>query len=1287
MKSLRKVLHTIVVATAVVFTGLSDVTQAADLAISNVPLFLGGNIDPNIILSIDDSGSMDSEVLFRNNDGALWWHTGDKKFTGRDKNDNVSPGLLNFNKLGVADATWKKYTYLFPNGTGTGLRVYIDDANDHYAIPPLAQHAYTRSPAYNTAYFDPAVTYQAWIGYGATTFGQINPTSAPSDPIRAPTAYLNLTADVQKSGTNETFRMHNGDTIPAGTYFRDWVDNNWKSAAANIAITTARSVPIRYFPATFYLPAGTLLPAGYGYTGTVTTNGRGPAGEALNGYEIKPGHFSSLTEYNAAINNFANWFSYGRKRHLATRGGIGSAFEDITRTRVGSFAINNRTNVSMRDLDVSSERDTFYSTMYQYVGSGGTPNREALDHLGKQYMRNPGPITHACQQNFGIMFTDGYSNAWTGAGLGNVDGSMGAPFADTASNTMADIAMRYYTTNLRSDLAAGKVSVPTACSAANPAKWLDCNANPHQVTFGVVLGIPGEIFNVNMAQTSDPFTNNPTWPTSFTDRHPSAIDDLWHATINSRGLMLEAKRPSEIADTLGSVLQDIQGRAGSASSVALNSGSLQAGSRIYQARFDSNDWSGELLSIPILSDGTLGPQEWNAAQKLAAQAPDLGPDTRKIVTFKPLARTGAPFRWGALEVAQSTALNTNPSTGAPDLPTPRGSERLDYLRGKAVAGMRLRAKKLGDIVHSSPAYVGAPIFRYPDIWASGAPENGAAAPYSMFKSNNKTRKPLVFAGANDGMLHAFDASTGPAAGEEVFAYVPAAVYKNLNKLTNPTFTHRFFVDGAPTVGDAFFDGSWHTVLVGGLRAGGQAIYALDITAPPGSSDDETGIAAKVLWEFNDVEGVLPSDPDYGDKDLGDTFSEPNIVRLHNGEWAAVFGNGYNNTASDGLTTTSATGNAVLYIVNIKTGELIKKIDTGVGKAQDPKNTTAANQRPNGLATPAPIDINGDSIVDYIYAGDLFGNLWKFDVRSTNKNDWNVLGPSGGPLFVACAGTGTQCTTPGASNLRQPITTRPQVGRHPTKAEGFVVYFGTGKYFETGDNSPFGQTNQSFYGVWDENQSTPSTTLDRTKLLQQKILKEISQGFDTSTPPDGTDDDFFELRVTTDDPINWDTPAFHKGWYMDLINTGESPLDNEGERQVTDSILRDGRIIFTTLIPSPDPCDFGGTGWLMEIDAKDGSRLEFSPFDLNADGEFDGKDHVRLVDLDGDGVLDPVAPSGKKSEVGIPPTPGIVSDSSDPDSPPRELKYTSGSTGQIEVTIENPGSGNVGRRSWRELQLQ
>ncbi|MGH9891720.1 MAG: pilus assembly protein, partial [bacterium] len=685
---------------------------------------------------------------------------------------------------------------------------------------------------------------------------------------------------------------------------------------------------------------------------------------------------------------------------------------------------------------------------------------------------------------------------------------------DPTDGTLADVAMYYWNRDLRTSLAN---KVPT--NAADPAFW------QHMVSFTVGLGLSG---------TLDPATDLPalttgtkTWPMPFDGAAGENLDDLWHAAVNGRGDFFSASNPDEFAQGLSASLANISDRTGAASSIALNSTSLRAGSRVYQARFKSADWSGQLLSIPILSTGALGPEEWDAAQKLAGQDYDTG---RKIVTFKPSARTGAPFRWTGLEASQQIELEKNPATLLAD---GLGSQRLDYLRGKDVPGMRLRAKKLGDIVHSSPAFVGAPIFRYPDRWpdtgASAAPEN--AAPYSMFKSDNKTRKPLVYAGANDGMLHAFDADTGPTAGEEAFAYVPAAVYKNLNQLTNPTYAHRFFVDGAPTVGDAFFDGSWHTVLVGGLRAGGQAIYALDITDPPGSSDDETGIAAKVLWEFNDVEDPLASNPDYGDKDLGDTFSEPNIVRLHNGQWAAVFGNGYNNTKSDGLLTTSTTGNAVLYIVDIATGELIKKIDTGVGKAQDPKNTTAANQLPNGLATPAPIDANGDSIVDYIYAGDLFGNLWKFDVSSSNENSWQVLGPSGGPLFVACGGTGTQCTTAGASNLRQPITTRPQVGRHPTKANGFMVYFGTGKYIEGPDidAKPTGQTTQTFYGIWDENLSS-LTAFDRTKLLEQKIVKEISQGFDTSTPPDGTDDDFFDLRVTTDNPIDWDTPPSspHRG---------------------------------------------------------------------------------------------------------------------------------------------------------------
>ncbi len=1332
MKSLRKVLKSMVVASAVVFTGLSDVTRAADLSISSVPLFLGGNAAPNIMFTLDDSGSMQFEVL-------------PDELIYKDIYYTFPIGKTIYGGSATAFYRARNGTAITSDcGAGSGSLVpYV--CVPGYEDNNLYNYKY-RSVKNNKSYYNPDVTYTPWSQADGTTFyPNAVPTCAYQNPFDTTVGCRNLTAlniGATNTPTDSYAKWLHRTTAAVPTY-------EWK---IQLYANAQTAVP-GFWPATYF---------NFNIT-NASCDGSVDNRVCYDKVEVRstiPSYTSPggvVRNYSQEIQNFANWYTYYRSRVLLARAGTGRAFASQSGGfRVGFAAINKASATidgapsqgalirGVRNFS-GADRTNFFNDLYGHaIPTAGTPLRRALDNVGQYFSRidDAGPWGEfpgtgggtqlACRQSYNILTTDGYWNAAvapTLAARGNVDNTSGplitnnsnppvplsytyapvAPYKDAWGDpnphlgTLADVAMYYWNRDLHSGLLN---KVPT--NPADPAFW------QHMVTFTVGLGVFGTLDPANdipelTLETKSwpmPWNSNPNNPQSNPPApDPPApaswqaaynIDDLWHAAVNSRGDFFSASDPEKFAQGLSASLATISGRSGSASSIALNSTSLRAGSSVYQARFNSADWSGQLLSIPILSTGALGPEEWDAAEKLDGQDYDTG---RKIVTFKPSARKGIRFRWPANPalpaatemdlLSQVTELDKNPSTSLPDTPTPLGSQRLDYLRGKDVAGMRPRAKKLGDIVHSSPAFVGAPIFRYPDTWASGAPENGAAAPYSMFKSNNKTRKPLVYAGANDGMLHAFDASTSVSdRGTEVFAYVPAAVYKNLNQLTNPTYAHRFFVDGAPTVGDAFFDGSWHTVLVGGLRAGGQAIYALDITDPPGSSDDETVIATKVLWEFNDVEGLLPTDPDYGDKDLGDTFSEPNIVRMKNGEWAAVFGNGYNNTASDGPTTTSATGNAVLYIVNIKTGALIKKIDTGVGKLQDPKNTTAANQRPNGLATPAPIDTNGDSIVDYIYAGDLFGNLWKFDVNSAIENDWKVLGPSGGPLFVACAGTGTQCTTAGASNLRQPITTRPQVGRHPTKAEGFMVYFGTGKYIEGPDidAKPTGQTTQTFYGVWDENQSSPSTTFGRTNLLQQQILKEVSQGFDTNG--DDTDDDFFDLRVTSDNPINWDTPALHKGWYMDLINTGESPLDNEGERQVTDSILRDGRIIFTTLIPSADPCDFGGTGWLMEIDARDGSRLEFSPFDLNADGTFDGKDHVTLaVDIDGDGDLDPVPPGGKKSKVGIPPTPGVVSDSSDPNKPPKELKYTSGSTGKIEVTTENPGSGNVGRRSWRELQLQ
>ncbi len=212
-------------------------------------------------------------------------------------------------------------------------------------------------------------------------------------------------------------------------------------------------------------------------------------------------------------------------------------------------------------------------------------------------------------------------------------------------------------------------------------------------------------------------------------------------------------------------------------------------------------------------------------------------------------------------------------------------------------------------------------------------------------------------------------------------------FPNLSLLTSTTYTHKFYVDGTATAGDAFFNNDWHTILVGSLDKGGPGIYALDVTDP--SSFSEASPTNLLLWEFTDST----------DADLGYTYSHPAIVRMANGKWAAVFGNGYNNTTADGHAST--TGRAVLYIAFINegrdgvwtSGTDYIKIDTKVG------STTT----PNGLATVDPVDLNGDNIVDAIYAGDLQGNMWKFDVSNTNSAQWKVAYGTASvpaPLFTA-----------------------------------------------------------------------------------------------------------------------------------------------------------------------------------------------------------------------------------------------------------------------------------------------
>ncbi len=687
-------------------------------------------------------------------------------------------------------------------------------------------------------------------------------------------------------------------------------------------------------------------------------------------------------------------------------------------------------------------------------------------------------------------------------------------------------------------------------------------------------------------------------------------------------------QPQALATQLRSAMSDIIERSSSATSASINSATLNSETRIYQAIFNSADWSGKLLSFKINSDGSIdtsgsGPSgsEWDAGAVLTGQTPSQ----REIITYNPTSQKGIPWQWPAnpgsptsdeLTSTQMSALDLNPVTVVSD---GLAETRLTYLRGIQTSEVqnggtfRNREVILGDIVHSRPLYVGAPRQRYPDNWGNGAAENSAL--YTDFKEAKQNRKKVIYTGANDGMLHAFDATTG----EEILAYVPNALFPYLNQLTDPNYSHRYYVDGPAQSGDVFFNGSWHSVLVGTLGAGGQAVYALDITDPDNFSESSANNI--VLWEFTDP-------------DLGNSLSQPSIVRLHNGDWAAIFGSGFNNTDTDG--NASTTGNAFLFIVNIETGQLIKKIDVEKGSADDPLGLSRAN----ALATPAVVDINNDFIADYVYAGDLFGNLWKFDLTGSNANQWDVAlkqGSTPKPLFIAQDSGGD----------RQPITSRPMVGRlDPSRASGYQIYFGTGKYVELNDKTNVDV--QTFYGIEDREDGN---TVSRNNLLEQEIVYETTVNE-------------LDYRVTSNDLKN----SSHRGWYIDLIYNSHA----EGERVVADPILRNDKIIFTTIIPSTDVCSFGGSGWLMELSAQDGNRLDYSPFDLNGDGLFSSSDFVNL-----NGTMVPV--SGRKSEVGIIPAPGILSMGT------KEMKYVPGSSGEIDVISENAGDSQQGRQSWRQLR--
>ena len=613
----------------------------------------------------------------------------------------------------------------------------------------------------------------------------------------------------------------------------------------------------------------------------------------------------------------------------------------------------------------------------------------------------------------------------------------------------------------------------------------------------------------------------------------------------------------------------------SASAVATNSTSLQSNSLVFQARFNSKDWSGQVLAYTISTAGVIGATAvWDAGQVINSQSAT----SRTILTLNQDDGKGLAFRWsditGLTSTIQEDFLNKN-SGGTVD---GQGSLRVDYLRGdqtkEGVSSGNFRPRntsRLGDITFSNPQYVGQPNDGY------------FGSTYATFRNSTialggySDRIPMLYVGANDGMMHGFNAcypaGTGCAAadqGKELIAYMPGKVYNNLSKLTDQAYSHKFFVDGSPTVKDAYgvigqcAAACWRSVLVSGLNAGGQGVFALDVTDP--SQFSEANAAKLLLWEFTNAD----------DADLGYTYSKPIIARLSNGKWAAIFGNGYNSTG----------GTAALYVLYLDKalgtawvlGTNFFKIDTGSAGA-------------NGLSSIAGWDKDGDGNIDYVYGGDLQGNMWKFDISGTPTT------PSGANWKVAFGGaspynplfTAVDLITPTPN--RQPITTPPAVSAHPLY--GMLVLFGTGKVLETADITD--TKLQTFYAIWDKDDG--STVSARSDLLQQTITAE---------------NNVTGNRDTSANTMNWKTTTstapHYLGWYMDLVVVPPPTVANmKGERHVGTPKLINGVVFFNTYIPSTALCDFGGDGWLMAVNYATGGLLPFPPFDSDNSGSITSAD--------------------------------------------------------------------------------
>lgn len=1167
----------------VVMACMGSLPAQAKMAQNSLVVTTPPIIEPNVMFTLDDSGSM----------------------------------LFNF--LPDKDGPYQLYTF-HPQEPDKlegryGVRGNLGSETDSLLT------ARRRSPDVNTLYYNPEVQYLPWMKEDGTREPDADPQAA----------YFYFNHDTKlRVNLKGVHSLTDGPN--AGRVCREMYDPDPRYKGNCLFYGGGTSIPKTVYPATYFRLKTDPKDAKKKLSPDNVANFERHIIELEPTVRIRTDLRTECREVGGGVRectreqeyqNFANWYQYYRTRYLLAAGAVSEAFNrqlgaDV---RLGYGRINkgngsvdgHNTRVVERGVRrfEGDDKKSFFQWVQKDVRPfGGTPLLGATVAVGKYFERADaqGPWadtskTHgtrylSCRRSYHILMTDGiYNDGNKNEIFGEVPGATNADwedgpliptsgknkayqykpheaadpirkhFASATSQTLGDLAMYFWNRDLQPGI---PNNVPRG--TGDPSYWQ--NVTMYTMSFGVGGDLPAGSPEQQRVTLEKIRKGELNWPAKIDAESPAAVDDLWHAAVNGHGRYVNVNNSTEFLASMRQILAEIVDRTGTTAGVAVSSRALQTSNQKFVPSFTTRSRTGNLEAYAISAVGKEGVRQWGAAEKMPHWS------WRNVIVGESAGLTAQKLEWTqqkpnylTQDMKDMLLAQAGVTSGTEAEKAAEGWKLVAYLLGDSnyeTVKYNARRGALGQIINSNPVFIGAATNHGYGALPTNltAPSGEKTVPlgtlyrqYIRDTKGRKDRKRLVMVGSNEGMVHAFDAQTGA----ERFAYVPHEVAKEMARLANRNVSdERLLMDGPLVETDAYFEGGWKNVVLGTTGAGPAAVFALNM-----SDTTDAGLGTKTLmWEHD--KGTL--------KELGHVLSAPEVGVLRDGTWVAVFGNGYE----------SASRRARLFVVDLKTGRLLRDMDTGVG----------SKESPNGLGG-VKLLRDGNGVITAAYAGDLLGNLWKFDLASHRSPEWKVAF-GGKPMFKSENG--------------RPFTAAPATVTHPRG--GVMVLAATGKLFEEGDEKL--RELQSAYGLWDASvlvQKPGGSTnagpgalsgrqlqewvwqegqpFDATKLLKRE--QSLSQGGSFSQQTDPT-------KV-----LDW---AQHRGWQVPL-----TMMKDKGLRNIVQPQLVSGQVMFETMTPvldvdyAKDPCAdlVDVPGFTLFLDPLSGGMSKKAVIDTNRDGKINDKD--------------------------------------------------------------------------------